>query len=738
MGISSGRLLQGCGCAEGVQRSLGLPAAEPPACIVHAREHLGQARREREAGHERFLAGELDRAMGLYDAALVTLDNAAEAAGSGSTSPRRAVRRDAHSLRLALESDLRAERALVLVNAAESQKRLGDLEKVVRLADAALALESDSVKALYLRGTARRGSGMFMLGIEDLERARELDPENVSVRAELARARATDAAAEGVGGLGREGGGCEGGGGDRGGTGLRSPVISPGGLFSRLAEGSRRSSSFDAEADGGSGGAAGQVCGADDAQDFCSEHVSGGYPVAEDADGFGGKAKNGSPTRQVAPARGTPSGAGANTKRAMVGIKPPSNLIRLPGVQIQTETRCSRTQGMDHEEVLRRQESNEAPVLRARYEAEFGAQHPPFLELTFWDALAEAERIGRPLLVWLRSTRRREIDGVFGKRIWPNQAVQDAVAEHFLLWFGDVDRWLTPSQLRHKLRLPSVPALVVLTLLTAQQARLGRRLLGQPLDGAPCEFPAGTTWKVIRSFDLSRVQVLGQECANSVATFVRECGELCAEERRRATATESRLREFQERNAPPEEQNSEAAPPELALPELAESLRADEDATREGHSPLSLRRRAAAERLLAAEREGPGGLLPEGPAHDSCRVVVRLPDGRRLERTFSAGSPAAAVYEWAACADELELLAAAAAGGDSVACAAAAGASSSSPRVKVPEHFMLNLTYPRRELPRSEVSLRDAGLCPSAALALSPTDGESPAVEQPTATEKPV
>lgn len=80
-----------------------------------------------------------------------------------------------------------------------------------------------------------------------------------------------------------------------------------------------------------------------------------------------------------------------------------------------------------------------------------------------------------------------------------------------------------------------------------------------------------------------------------------------------------------------------------------------------------------------------------------CKLIIRLPDGRRVERQFDADEQLAAVYAWAECCGEVTALQ----GGD---------------RFEVPSRFYLSTTYPRAALRDQTRSLRELQLLPNAIL----------------------
>mmetsp|Transcript_17897 Transcript_17897/g.54361 ORF Transcript_17897/g.54361 Transcript_17897/m.54361 type:complete len:215 (-) Transcript_17897:294-938(-) len=118
--------------------------------------------------------------------------------------------------------------------------------------------------------------------------------------------------------------------------------------------------------------------------------------------------------------------------------------------------------------------------------------------------------------------------------------------------------------------------------------------------------------------------------------------------------------------------------------------------------PEALGSVAKARRLLAEEflKEGP----PQPTGAGRARLVLRLPTGERLERTFGLQDPLSRVRRWAECCSLLP---------------EASGRS-----LCVPERFELATAFPRRKFGPEEdgKSLAELGLAPSAALLLIDVD----------------
>jgi len=245
-------------------------------------------------------------------------------------------------------------------------------------------------------------------------------------------------------------------------------------------------------------------------------------------------------------------------------------------------------------------------------------------------------------------------------------------------------------------------------------------LFGRPLDGQPCEHPAGTAWQVKGYLDASSPGVLGD--GEPVVDFLCGVGEAWEAERQEAEAQRfARERESQERHALREAQDAEFQESlriDNARQQAAEAAAGEAKAAKVREpSVLELRRQTAA----AEMRERDAAAYGAGPEGEQCKLVLRLPNGKRVERAFGAADRVAAVYEWADCAGELAALAqSAGAEGDRSSGVSPAG-------FEVPEHFVLCVTFPRQPLTDKDADLKSSGLCPNAVIALSATDPPSAA-----------
>lgn len=368
-------------------------------------------------------------------------------------------------------------------------------------------------------------------------------------------------------------------------------------------------------------------------------------------------------------------------------------------------------------QVLMQQEAEEAPLFCAIYESEYSEAHPAFFEASFDEAVAEARRRERLLLVWLRSPANEEADKAFGTSVWPSEITQAFVAEHYLLWVGDVDRWLGAVQLRQVLQLQAAPALIVLRPMSVYDVDGVGFLFGRVLDGTPCEHPAGTAWRVEGWLDASHSSLFGED-GEAIVNFLVGLGENW-EAQRVAVEAERELRnkeleEWRQLRVLQDAEMEESLEKDRAIQCQRSKLEAAGDAVQDTDralamqqdlltpSPLMLQRRENAKRLCSQ-------CEPNVDQSSRCTIVVRLPTGKRLQRVFDEADTVAEIYKWVDCAAELEALVSSGDGG-------------SGTTFDVPEKFLLCVTFPRHPLADREMSLRCAGLCPNAVLAVSSVD----------------
>eukprot|EP00927_Polykrikos_kofoidii_P046802 TRINITY_DN40937_c0_g1_i1.p1 TRINITY_DN40937_c0_g1~~TRINITY_DN40937_c0_g1_i1.p1 ORF type:complete len:571 (+),score=98.13 TRINITY_DN40937_c0_g1_i1:69-1781(+) len=361
----------------------------------------------------------------------------------------------------------------------------------------------------------------------------------------------------------------------------------------------------------------------------------------------------------------------------------------------------------ERSEQRRRAEDEERDCFAALYESRHGGEPPPFFEGDFRQALATARSERRLLLVWLYTDC--SASDALCKEVLNGEVFRAFVAEYFVLWPGHLERWLLPSQLQELLRLPVAPCLLVLRPLNVYEAEIVP--WGDPRNGAAVEFPADSAWSLLGAWDVVSRGIDEED----VLSWLAEHGERAtAEERQRVEdkqraeerATIARqLREEQDR----ELQESLRIDRERHVPSREHvGTEADENASAYSN-PLQCGAAAEAEAALIATRRSAAEALLASPQLDlqddqRCVLVLRLPNGRRAERTFCATALLSEVYAWADCCGELS------------------GLHGGTGSFEVPRKFTLVLTYPRSPLQTMEKSIGELGLIPNAVLALCAED----------------
>eukprot|EP00930_Biecheleria_cincta_P059385 TRINITY_DN45123_c0_g1_i1.p1 TRINITY_DN45123_c0_g1~~TRINITY_DN45123_c0_g1_i1.p1 ORF type:complete len:540 (-),score=141.73 TRINITY_DN45123_c0_g1_i1:43-1662(-) len=357
---------------------------------------------------------------------------------------------------------------------------------------------------------------------------------------------------------------------------------------------------------------------------------------------------------------------------------------------------------------LRQTEEEERDCLVAMLESKFRGSLPKFYQGSFGDAVSAARTEKRLLLVWLYDGS--PISDSLFRDVMQGEAFAAFVNEYYVLWAGDAQRWLVPVQLRRVLRLEGLPALVVLKPLSVYDVPQ----LGDPKTGVPVEFPLGSAWSLLGAWDSSSegndeqmiLSFLGEHGDTSV-----EALKLAEEERRfqREYTEQARaLREEQDREMEESlqkdrerlealELDRQAAEEEQQRDQQREQEEQQRDQQREQEKTRLIEARlATAKRFMELESE-------QNSSEEKCKLVLRLPGGQRIERTFGADDTLEKVYDWADCCGELSSLT----GGE---------------HIDVPASFQIATTYPRALLLEKQKSLRELQLLPNAMLALTSSE----------------
>lgn len=272
------------------------------------------------------------------------------------------------------------------------------------------------------------------------------------------------------------------------------------------------------------------------------------------------------------------------------------------------------------------------------FEERYGTTHPAFFRGTSAQALQDARRNLRFLLVYLHSETQRD-SATFAQRVMSSALFSSFVDENLTFWVGDIAT-LEGRRMRQALRVAHLPALVVL----AHGDMAPRQHDGRGGDGGASvtqalgsvqgpdvlvdERAVAQLNQIVRNFE---PLLVAARADRHQLDFDRQMREEQAEEYARALA---------------EDQARETAEDE-------ERTRAGQEARRQEEEAANAERRQRVEvearetRLQA--RRAKAQSLPDEPAQgsaDACRVVVKLPDGQRLDRRFPKTCHLQAVVDW--------------------------------------------------------------------------------------------
>ena len=312
------------------------------------------------------------------------------------------------------------------------------------------------------------------------------------------------------------------------------------------------------------------------------------------------------------------------------------------------------------------------------FEERYGATHPRFFRGTCAQALQASRRDLRFLLVYLHADSADA--ATFAQRVLSSALFTHFVDENLTFWVGDVAS-LEGRRMRQALRVQQLPALVVLAHgdLAPHQGPGGAGGGGGAITQALGSLPG------CHALDDDRV-------VDQLNMILRQYEPLlvAARAERHQLDMDRQMREEQQQEyarALAEDQAREAAEEaererELLAQQAAEAAIAEQER-------LEREEEAAAEARIH-DRRAKGATLPAEPpqgAADATRVVVRMPDGRRLDRRFPKDCALRVVVDWVE-SEEPELF-----------------------------DFALVSNYPRKEFGDAEqlaTSLDELGLHPSA------------------------
>eukprot|EP00920_Eleutheroschizon_duboscqi_P008182 GHVT01018979.1.p1 GENE.GHVT01018979.1~~GHVT01018979.1.p1 ORF type:complete len:461 (-),score=125.33 GHVT01018979.1:140-1522(-) len=278
---------------------------------------------------------------------------------------------------------------------------------------------------------------------------------------------------------------------------------------------------------------------------------------------------------------------------------------------------------------------NSTMAFAASFENKFGLAHPKFYAGTFNEALAEARSAGKLLVVFLHSTVSADSTAACRDILTSNQIIQ-LLDVNFIFWAADVGR-LEGHGVSRLLRVNRLPHLSVVVSVGGQVVR---QL--QVLEGA---------------MDLDHVTAALLQGIDHLEAHIRTI-----DEREKRRHDDRRLREEQDREFQ-EALERDAAKRRVQAAEDARQAAAEEELRLAGQRAKDRQAaRAAAAAILASQceeyakefrAEDRERVVQPLLKHEQTRICLKLPSGRRVERTFRRDDKVEWLYRWAQCSPVL-------------------------------------------------------------------------------------
>jgi len=254
------------------------------------------------------------------------------------------------------------------------------------------------------------------------------------------------------------------------------------------------------------------------------------------------------------------------------------------------------------------------------FEQKYSTAHPTFCRGSYADALRQAEREFKFLLVYLHSDRHFR-SPQFCREVLTDPALIRYVDEAFVFWAGSVSSQEAASA-QHALGMTTFPFVAVVT--TSRGRPHGRRISvkeGQMNAGSLVSHLQGVLERHGMSLVAARLEQ--EEMVNS-----------------------RRLREEQDREYERSLEADRAREREAA--EAASAAAAAEEEAK----AIAAREAAAREQLAARRREKEAALAAHGEPDKTCTepaasIVIRLPDGTRASRRFWGSDKMSRLFDWA-------------------------------------------------------------------------------------------
>jgi len=258
------------------------------------------------------------------------------------------------------------------------------------------------------------------------------------------------------------------------------------------------------------------------------------------------------------------------------------------------------------------------------FEDQYGVDHPPFFTGSYAQVLEEAKKELKFLLIYLHSEEHQDSDR-FCVNTLCNPQVVDYVKNNFLFWACSVSR---PEGYRvsEALRESTYPFLAVIVLRQNRMVVVGRQ--EGNIEPAPL-----VEWfeKTVRDYEAFIVAARADRDERNFNREIRSEQEAAFEETlRQDQELESRRVEEEQRQQAEEE----------------ERQRAEEEARRTLEAEHQRKNEIARQKLeLVSE-------IPEEPDHSSAeaiRILIKLPEGQRLERRFLSTHSLKHIYYFVFC-----------------------------------------------------------------------------------------
>ena len=285
------------------------------------------------------------------------------------------------------------------------------------------------------------------------------------------------------------------------------------------------------------------------------------------------------------------------------------------------------------------------------FEERYGALHPPFFRGSCQSAIGRSRSEAKFVLVYLHDSGAEE-SAQFCERVLSSARFSGFVAEHFVFWVGDL---ASPEgrSVRRALRATQLPTLVVLAH-GEMAAAMGGAFGGGGFGGAGS--PGGDA-----GAPPAPVQALGTVAGaraldeNSLIASLRGIVDafepllVAARAEQNERLVERMMREQQEEEyarSLAEDQAREAREAEAGAAAAAVARAAAAEAA--AAQAAAAQAEAAAEAKRAARAAKATTLAPEptAGADDATRLVIRLSDGRRLDRRFGKRERLQAVVDY--------------------------------------------------------------------------------------------